>query len=384
MSDYLKTAKSAIAKLHQDMEAINRLAKPSYLGVIEQLERTLEPIRRQQLEITRALEMSGATARIKEIASANQHWQEMVEQATATSRIAESLAFAHQSWLERIKPIQHDFSQFSQLQAFAKLALCDASLQLTVTERLMADIDFEALSNRFQIEMPVISGLENSIASVAASYGSLAESMREISDITRLPAFVLPGATREIYTTSFALETLRPSDERDEDEAETEIQLVAEAELETSGCIALLQQVDPRLARPYIGARDALYGNNADRARHILSSLRELWNHLLRRLAPDESVAAWISGIANQKDLLHEGKPTRRARALYVCRELNNGPLTEFLMHDTLALVKLIELFSRVHELETELTDEQLRAILLKNDSWLMYILQIWLQASKR
>ena len=32
------------------MEAINRLAKPSYLNVIEQMERTIEPIRRQQME----------------------------------------------------------------------------------------------------------------------------------------------------------------------------------------------------------------------------------------------------------------------------------------------------------------------------------------------
>lgn len=377
MSDDLKTAKTALAKLHQDMAAINRLAKPSYLSVIEQMERTLEPIRRQQLEITRALEMAGAATRIQEIVGANQHWQDLIEQATATSRIAESLSAAHQSWLDTIKPIQHDFSQLSQLQASAKLALCDTSLRLAATERLMAGIDFEAIRSRFQIEMPVISGLESSIAHVAASYGNLAESLREISDITRLPAFVLPGATREIYTTSFALETLRPWDERDEDEAETEIQFVAEAELETSGCIALLQQVDPGLARPYIGARDALYGNNADRARHILSSLRELWNHLLRRLAPDDLVAAWIPCVSNQKDLLHDGKPTRRARVLYVCRELNNDPLTDFLMHDTRALVKLIELFNRVHELETALTDEQLRAILLKTDSWLMYILQI-------
>ena len=382
MSDDLKIAKFAIVKLHQDMEAINRLAKPSYLNVIEQMERTMEPLRRRHLEISRALDMSGVAARMKDIIGANQHWQDMLKQVTATNRIAESFTAAHQSWIERIKPIQHDFSQFSQLQASAKLALCDASLQLTASERLMADIDFEAIKSRFQIEMPVISGLESSIANAAASYGSLAESMRDISDITRLPAFVLSGATREIYTTSFALETLRPWDERDEEEAETEIQLVAEAELETSGCIALLQQVDPRLARPYIGARDALYGNNADRARHILSSLRELWNHLLRRLAPEESVAAWIPGIANQKNLLHGGRPTRLARVLYVCRELSNGPLTEFLIHDTRALVKLIELFNRVHELETELTDEQLRAILLKNDSWLMYILQIWLPAS--
>jgi hypothetical protein len=94
-------------------------------------------------------------------------------------------------------------------------------------------------------------------------------------------------------------------------------------------------------------------------------------------LAPDDSVAAWIPGIANQKDLLHEGKPTRRARVLYVCRELNDDPLTDFLMHDTQALVKLIEFFNRVHELETKLTDKQVRAIVLKTDSWLMYILQI-------
>ena len=378
MSDNLKTAKSALAKIHQDMEAINRLAKPSYLSVLEQMERTMEPIRRQQMEISRALEMSGAAARIQEIASANQHWQKVIKQATATSRITESLTAAHQSWLERIKPIQHDFSHFLQLQVSAKLALCDTSLLLTATERLMAGIDFEAIKSRFQIELPIISGRESSIAHVVTSYGSLSESLREISDITRLPAFVLPGATREIYTTGFALETLRPWDERDDEEAGMEIQLIAEAELETSGCIGLLQQVDPGLAQPYIGARDALNGNNADRARHILSSLRELWNHLLRRLAPDELVSAWIPGNANQQDLLNEGRPTRRARVLYVCRELNNDPLTEFLTYDTRALVKLIELFNRVHELDTKLTDKQLRAIILKTDSWLMYILQIW------
>ena len=98
----------------------------------------------------------------------------------------------------------------------------------------------------------------------------------------------------------------------------------------------------------------------------------------MRHLAPDDLVFAWIPGNANQKDLLHEGRPTRRARVLYICRELNNDPLTEFLTHDTRSFVKLIELFNRVHELETELTDKQLRAILLKTDSWLMYLLQIW------
>ena len=377
MSDDLKTGKTALAKVHQDMEAINRLARPSYLNVIEQIERTPEPIHRLQLEISRSLEMSGEAARIQELVSVNQHWQELIKQTTVPSSIAESLSAVHQSWIERIKPIPNNISHRSQLLASANLDLCDTSLRPAATERLMAGIDFEAIRSRFQIEMPVISGLENSIAHMATSYGSLAESLKEISDITSLPTFVLPGATREIYTTSFAIEALCSWVDREDDETETELQLVTEAELETSGSIALLQQVEPGLARPYIGAWDALYGNNADRARHILSSLRELWNHLLRRLAPEDLVAAWIPGVPNQKDLLHDGKPTRRARVLYVCRELNNDPLTDFLMHDTRALVKLIELFNRVHELETELTDEQLRAILLKADSWLIYILQI-------
>ena len=330
----------------------------------------------RQLEVRRTLEMPRVAARIQEIVSANQHWQQLAKQATATSRIAENLTAVHQSWVECFKPMQFDISHLPQLQALAKLSLCDTSLRLVATQRLMAGIDFEAIRSRFQIEMPVISGLENSMAHMATSYGSLAKSLREISDITRLPAFVLPGAAREIYTTGFALETLSSWDERNDD-VEMEVQLIAEAEQETSGCIALLRQVEPELARPYVGARDALHGNNADRARHILSSLREMWNHLLRRLAPDDLVAAWISEASSQKNLLHEGRPTRQARVLYICRELNNDPLTDFLIHDTRALVKLIELFNRVHELETELTDEQLRAILLKNDSWLMYILQI-------
>ena len=375
MLDDFKTAKDTLAKLRQDIDAINRVANSSYLSVFEQMDCTMKPLRHHQLEIGQDLEMSGVAVWMKDIIGANQHWQDMLEQVTMTSRIAESFRVAHQSWIEPINSIQHDLSQ--QIRASAKLTLCDVSLRLTATERLMAEIDFEAIRSHFQIEIPVISGLENSIVNAADSYGSLAESMREISDIIRLPDFVLPGATREIYTTSFALKTLRPLDERGAEEAETEIQLVTETELETSDCIALLKQVDPGLALPYIGARDAFSGNNADRVRHILSSLRELWNHLLRRLAPDESVAAWISGNVNQEDLLDKGKPTRRARVMYVCRELNNDPLTEFVIHDTRALVKLIELFNRVHELESTLTDEQLRAILLKTDSWLMYILQI-------
>lgn len=370
MSDNIKTALSALTKLQQNLKPLNRLVKPSYFSLIEQIEHTLEPIRRQQLIINRALEMSEGIRRLQELSTPNQNLEELKKY---TSSIV-----AHQSWIDQTNSIQNNFLDFVQIHESARQILCDTSLKLTATEQLMAGINFEAIRQRFQIDMPIISELEKSILHVNMSYGSLVESLLDISNITGLPAYVLPGATREIYTTNFVLKSI-DYEEQDgyETEAEAEIKLVAEAEFETSGCINLLQQIDPELARPYIGAKDAFYCNNADRERHILSSLRELWNHLLRRLAPDDLVRSWIFELSEENELLHEGKPTRRARVLYVCRKFNNEMLSDFVISDTKALVKFIELFNRVHELNSKLTDEQLKAILLKTDSWLTYIIQI-------
>ena len=376
MSNDLKSAKSALAKLHQDVMAIDRLAKPSSLTLLDQIERTLEPFRHPS-EISRALESLGEANRLINIYDANQHLQEVLRQSTVTSHITESLSAAHQSWVDRISQINDASERFPQLQACSSLALCDISLELTATERLMSQIDFGAISNRFNIEMSVISALEGSIDHTTESYGRLANSLRDISDITQLPAFVLPGATREIYNTGITLVSLSPSDKKDEDDTEKEIQLFAEAEFETPSCIDLLQQVDPELVRLYIGANQALSSNNADRARHILSSLRELCNHVLWRLAPGDLVSAWIVRNKMKKELIHEGRPTRRARILYICREIDNEPLSEFLTYDTKAFVKLIKLFNRVHELKPGLTDEQLRAIFHKTESLLKYMLQI-------
>jgi len=377
MSDNLKSTQSILTKLHHDLEVMTKHANPSSKGVIEEMNRALEPIRRQNLLIGNLLGRTGIEARIQEIVRANQHWQNLIGQTTGTSLLADSIATAHKSWTDVLKPVEHDIRQLTRFEASTKLALCDTSLRLAATERLFATIALEAIMGQFKIEMPVLSAIESSIAHAAASYGGLATSLQDALEITRLPAFVLPGATRELFTGGFALEALYPAEDRNPEEMESESQLVADAEEETCGCIGLLKQIDPMLARPYIGAKAALSSGNSDRARHILISLRELWSHLLRRLAPDDQVIGWIPSVEKQNGLLHEGRPTRRARVLYVCRNLNSDPLKDFLVNDTRALITLVDLFNRVHELESDLTDEQLRAIILKTDSWIMYILQI-------
>ncbi len=374
MGNDFKNFRPAYLKLQEDMERLSRVLKPSYMGIYEQMERALEPIRRHHLEITRAIELSGvASSRMLEIIHANQRWQDLIDQATTSARVFEDMTRTHQTWLDTIKPM-HD--RIAHLQAAAKLSLSDVAYRLTVTERLFAGINFDVLRRAVALPEPAFLKLENVIGDVTLTYGKLADSIRTVPDVTHLPVFALPGATREVFSTGYALDTIYTSGEQERERDSSKVQLLAEVEEEISGCIGLLYAFDPALARPYIGAHDALRSRNPDRARHILSSLREFWNHLLRRLAPDENVLAWVP--TDDEELLHEGRPTRRARVLYVCRSLNHDPLTDFIVHDTRALVKMVEFFNRVHELEPELTDKQLRALLLRTDSWLTYILQIW------
>ena len=373
MDNDLRNFRPAYLKLQADIERLNCAFKPSYMDFYEQMGRALEPIRQYHTEISKSLEISGLTSsRLSEIVQANQHWQTLIDQATASSRVFEDFKWLHQTWLEKIKPMEDNISQ---LQATAKLFLSDVAYRATLAEHLFAGIDIDVMRHAIASHEPAFHKLQDVVSKMTATYENLAASIQVLPNLTYLSSFALPGATREIFITGYALDTIYVPKEPEAERDTYIVQLITEVEQETSGCIGLLQAVDPALIRPYIGARDALKSKNVDRVRHMLSSLRELWNHLLHRLAPDEYVISWIP--KRDKNMLHEGLPTRRARILYICRNLNHEPLSDFIVQDTRALVNMIEFFNRVHELESNLTDEQLHALLLRTDSWLTYILQI-------
>jgi hypothetical protein len=378
MSNDLQQFRPAYLKLQEDMERLSRTINTSYLNFYEQMEGVLEPIRRHHRELTRSIELPTlAFSPLRELIQANQRWQDLIDQSTATIRIFEDCKQIHRTWLDPLKPMQ---GRIAEIQAAAKLSLTDVTYHLTATESLFARVDLVALRRAVGLPETTCLKIESVIGDVMLPYKKLADTIRTLADVTHLPAFVLPGAARELFTTGYALEAIYLPNRSDNEREQFEGQLIADAKQEASDCLALLQAVDPDLAQPYMGAYDAMRDRNADRTRHILSSLRELWNHLLRCLAPDEHVRAWVP--KDGKELLHKGSPTRKARILYVCRHLNHEPLTDFIDQDTRALLEMVELFNRVHQLRLDLTDEQLRALLLRTDSWLTYILRIW-QTSK-
>lgn len=75
-----------------------------------------------------------------------------------------------------------------------------------------------------------------------------------------------------------------------------------------------LKGIDPRLLKMFQGAKAAAKSGNADRARHVAVSLREMTTHLLHILAPNEAIKSWSTSESDYAN----GKPTRASRIRFI------------------------------------------------------------------
>lgn len=350
----------------------NNILNPS-LGLLEELERAMKQWHQPYLDITRMIDIPRTeTSQLTKVLAASQQWQTMLDQSTASQHILDNFKETEQRWLNAFKPMQ---GTLSHLDTAMKLSLGNVAHQIIATERIFAGIDFDAWRLKLALPERAFYGLEHVVDKVGVAYKHLVDTTNLIANVSYVPELVITAPAREIFTLGHAINSIYSVYDEDSWADSPDAQLVAEIEEEASDCVVLLRSLDPALLQPYIGAREALRSQNPDRVRHILTSLRELWSHLFRRLAPDKSVMEWIGEA--KKDHLQSGRPTRRARILYICRDLNHSALADFVVEDTRALVKLVEFLNHVHELTPELTDMQLRALFLKTDSWLLYLLRI-------
>ena len=350
-----------------NLDLINRQVGFSYHGIYDQMERMLGQIRQYRDLVPSVQDLS----KLMGFTHANQRWEHLINQATASSKIVEDLSRVHRTWLANIDPL-HD--TVGQVQAVSRMSLIEVTSRLAVAERYLDRIDFDQLHTRLSFPETQLYRVYESINGMIGAYESLANSISTYSEFTRFPAYTLPGATKEILASCYTLEQVStaPSETKRE-QHDSEIEFVADLDEDTSECERLLREVDPNLAKLLRGSQDAIKSDNADRARHVLSSLRELWSHLLRLLAPNNAVRSWTQ----DEEHFHDGRPTRRARILYVYRDLADPPLTDFILQDASALMTLFNIFNRVHELNPDVSDRQLHALLWRTCSALTYILQI-------
>ena len=213
----------------------------------------------------------------------------------------------HHSWLSELRD---SLEPFRQIESIAKYTLLDSAYNAAIVKPIWDDIEFGVIGEQLNFQQSFMAEVQRSMSSFAESFRLLTGSFQVVDDLVEMPSFVLPGATLELSTTGHALKVLSPANVESPLQTEDlEPHLVMEEDVEDSYLVTLLQQVDLQLVEIYRGAVEALNGDNSDRSRHVLTSLRELWDHLLRILAPIEDVREWIEEHGMEGFLQKNGQP---------------------------------------------------------------------------
>ena len=104
------------------------------------------------------------------------------------------------------------------------------------------------------------------------------------------------------------------------------------------------------------------------------SRLRELFTHILHKLAPDKEFFEWNQDETN----LYDGRPTRKGRLLYIYRNINHPPFVKFLNYDISAAISFLELIQKgTHSIEKPYDDRQLKALLIRMESLIYNMIEI-------
>lgn len=183
---------------------------------------------------------------------------------------------------------------------------------------LAGSIDVTRSLIRLPYENTFLAGLGGTLS----SYQNLMKDVLPIERFLVLPDVIRYYPTIEMHNTSVVVGQLLNGDNY-----EDENKVIVPDNDELSTWLANLDQSFPTMLQ---GANQAIYSPNPDRCRHFASSHRELCTHVLHTLASDDAVKEWTTD-PNHFD---NGRPTRKARLLYIVRNYNNKPFVEFFVKD--------------------------------------------------
>lgn len=210
--------------------------------------------------------------------------------------------------------------------------------QLTIPVKKLADN--LASINMLQPRLDLAGDVVESLSSMMASYQSLITETIHPNVFTGLDSVVRYYPSVEMHnTSSFANEIYFA------EEAEVPPRIIIKDDQEI---IKWLWRVDENLPKLLEGARGAIGSQNVDQARQFAASYRELFRHLLEKLAPDDAVRNWSDDVNH---FYQGGQPTRRARLLYISSQHESEAYKEFVINTCKTQVNFLN--NLTHSLES-------------------------------
>jgi hypothetical protein len=327
--------------------------------------------------------------------------QKVWPQISATQQILQQTNFAQnmlshanmlQTAIEQAKLIQRTIPDISVLQKIIQQTNQSHQLLATVnTESILAlrntNILLAAYNSLSEFSAADIGSalgigkefrniLSNDFISLADSYFAVSSSF-EGQGMGLQVASAIPGLSLlevEFFNETDLLEaiTLQDVDQESEQE-EAKQSLRDEISLQTiENLESLLVELDADFVPLWNGAYQALTSTNEDRNRHVLISLRELFTQVIHKLSPDDQVRGWTSSPEYLDD---SGKPTRKARLLFIYRDIYYDPLRTFVEKDIAAILAIWDILNRVHQVVIPISQRQLVAIKIRIEGALRLLL---------
>lgn len=323
--------------------------------------------------------------RYKEIAASSKHMVEIVNATSIISdfiRDSKSLTMMAKEAIGASKHWQAELDMYKSFSGEAeayRLALkghySDVAELSLIAQDHMRLLKWDKIGCTIGMSPELISPVASSFLKLLKSYDHLFRSFQEAEyKMASFPPFISKLPPVEIITGSDFLVTISGKRGEQSPEEVEEIQTRVSEDIEFS-LEDLLVRLNEGLIPLWQGAKEALKSYNPDRSRHVIVSLRELVTHILHQTAPDNDIRSWTA----DQSLYSDGHPTRQARLLFICRGVNHDPFRRFVNKDVSAHLELIQILQRgTHELSIDLTYEQLRALVVRTESLLRFILVIW------
>lgn len=287
--------------------------------------------------------------------------------------LAKQAASVSQLWKDQFEPFKSAITSIEASQLAFQSEFAKVSELSMLAQRSLAQIRFEEIGKALKLTETARDAFGQVQYDFSKSYSHLFKSLElETQRITLLPPVVSFLPPVEFYTGSRVLRLFTESEIEVDPEETT---LLGELTNETNGIVVRhLGSLNPALIKLWQGANEALRSRNPDAVRHFITSLRELLTHVIHTLSPDEDVRRWSA----LPEHYHNDKPTRRARLLFICHEVNYEPFNEFLKKDIDSVLACFDLFQQsTHEIQSSLSQAQLEAIKLRTESAIRFLIDI-------
>jgi hypothetical protein len=376
---YEAIAKAAENWRKQNIFALQEIARaaqtiqPTYISMLRDLEKSVEGFRTMQEWIcTLSTSIPHIeTALQQRIREANLQMSTVLAFLKPYQDFAKRLQEDQRKWAESLKV---SIGALSQAAGIATMIRRDFSIMASsalFAQQSVARINFQAIGEVAKISDHMRELLCHPLLEMTDAYHSLWDAFRvDPQKLFSVPSVVTKTPSIEIYLTIHQAEvsTIEAQVLPEEEE------FLVEIEPSVQDIRRLIASIDERLLSLYQGAIDAIASNNVDRERHAITSLRELFTQILHKLAPDDAFFKWNQDESN----VCNGRPTRKGRLLYLCRNIKCGPFTTFVDRDVSAAVAFLDLFEKgTHAIEKPYDERQMKALLIRMECLLSFIIRI-------